>query len=120
MYENLNLWSSPGLFDPASDPRPPEVRLHVHIGFGWMAQLNEMIGDPEYTIGRPRQLFTGSEAREVKPIGQRQAVTLLRYRRVNPPDGNIVGFFSPCVFLIAIFLIAACARFTWATGLKCL
>ena len=38
---------------------------------GWMAQLNEMIGDPEYKIGRPRQLFTGSVAREVKPISQR-------------------------------------------------
>jgi hypothetical protein len=26
---------------------------------GWIAQLNEMIGDPEYKIGRPRQLFRG-------------------------------------------------------------
>ena len=32
---------------------------------GWMAQLNEMIGDPEYKIGRPRQLFTGSPRRNV-------------------------------------------------------
>ncbi|MBC7444927.1 MAG: citrate (Si)-synthase [Polaromonas sp.] len=38
---------------------------------GWMAQLNEMIGDPEYKIGRPRQLFVGSEPREVKPMAQR-------------------------------------------------
>lgn len=38
---------------------------------GWIAQLNEMIGDPEYKIGRPRQLFTGSVARDVKPIAQR-------------------------------------------------
>ena len=38
---------------------------------GWMAQLNEMIGDPEYKIGRPRQLFVGSEQREVKPMAQR-------------------------------------------------
>ena len=38
---------------------------------GWIAQLNEMIGDPEYKIGRPRQLFTGSVTREVKPISQR-------------------------------------------------
>ena len=28
---------------------------------GWIAQLNEMIGDPEYKIGRPRQLFTGAD-----------------------------------------------------------
>jgi citrate synthase len=38
---------------------------------GWIAQLNEMIGDPEYKIGRPRQLFTGSVKRDVKPIAQR-------------------------------------------------
>jgi citrate synthase len=38
---------------------------------GWIAQLNEMIGDPEYKIGRPRQLFTGSGRRDVLPIGQR-------------------------------------------------
>jgi citrate synthase len=38
---------------------------------GWIAQLNEMIADPEYKIGRPRQLFVGSERRAVKPIAQR-------------------------------------------------
>lgn len=38
---------------------------------GWIAQLNEMIGDPEYKIGRPRQLFTGSAKRDVKPITAR-------------------------------------------------
>ena len=38
---------------------------------GWIAQLNEMIGDPEYKIGRPRQLFTGSVQRDVKPISAR-------------------------------------------------
>ncbi|MEO3692144.1 citrate synthase [Roseateles paludis] len=38
---------------------------------GWIAQLNEMIGDPEYKIGRPRQLFVGAPARNVKPIGER-------------------------------------------------
>ena len=38
---------------------------------GWIAQLNEMIGDPEYKIGRPRQLFTGSPKRDVRPIAQR-------------------------------------------------
>ena len=38
---------------------------------GWIAQLNEMIGDPEYKIGRPRQLFNGSPARSVRPISER-------------------------------------------------
>ena len=38
---------------------------------GWIAQLNEMIGDPEYKIGRPRQLFTGAVRRDVQPIAAR-------------------------------------------------
>ena len=38
---------------------------------GWIAQLNEMISDPEYKIGRPRQLFAGSVQRNVLPIAQR-------------------------------------------------
>ena len=33
---------------------------------GWIAQLNEMIADPEYKIGRPRQLYTGPARRDVK------------------------------------------------------
>jgi len=38
---------------------------------GWIAQLNEMIADPEYKIGRPRQLFTGAVSRNVPPIAKR-------------------------------------------------
>jgi citrate synthase len=38
---------------------------------GWIAQWNEMLSDPEYKIGRPRQLFSGYPARDVKPIAQR-------------------------------------------------
>jgi citrate synthase len=38
---------------------------------GWIAQLNEMIGDPEYKIGRPRQLFVGATPRQVVPLAQR-------------------------------------------------
>jgi len=38
---------------------------------GWIAQWNEMISDPDYKIGRPRQLFTGHVTRDVKPVAQR-------------------------------------------------
>ncbi|HEY3179703.1 MAG TPA: citrate/2-methylcitrate synthase, partial [Casimicrobiaceae bacterium] len=38
---------------------------------GWIAQLNEMVSDPEYKIGRPRQLFTGSTRRSVPPLERR-------------------------------------------------
>ena len=33
---------------------------------GWIAQWNEMLSDPEYKIGRPRQLYTGHNSREYK------------------------------------------------------
>ncbi|NCV62628.1 MAG: citrate (Si)-synthase [Betaproteobacteria bacterium] len=38
---------------------------------GWIAQLNEMISDPEYNIGRPRQLFSGAAKRDVPPLAKR-------------------------------------------------
>jgi citrate synthase len=38
---------------------------------GWIAQLNEMVSDPEYKIGRPRQLYTGATRRSVKPLSER-------------------------------------------------
>ncbi len=38
---------------------------------GWIAQLNEMIGDPEYKIGRPRQLYSGATRRDVRPLASR-------------------------------------------------
>ncbi len=38
---------------------------------GWIAQWNEMISDPEYKIGRPRQLYQGAARREVVPIDKR-------------------------------------------------
>lgn len=33
---------------------------------GWIAQWNEMLSDPNYKIGRPRQLYTGADVRDVK------------------------------------------------------
>ena len=41
---------------------------------GWIAQWTEMIADPEYKIGRPRQLFKGAQRRDVLPLDQRREV----------------------------------------------
>jgi citrate synthase len=38
---------------------------------GWIAQWQEMIADPEYKIGRPRQLYKGATRREVRPLEAR-------------------------------------------------
>ena len=39
---------------------------------GWIAQWNEMLGDKEAKIGRPRQLFTGPARRDFVPMGNRK------------------------------------------------
>jgi citrate synthase len=39
---------------------------------GWIAQWNELIGDVDQKIGRPRQLFTGPTRREFVPVEKRK------------------------------------------------
>ncbi len=39
---------------------------------GWIAQWNEMIGDDDQKIGRPRQLYEGAKPRDVKRAGARR------------------------------------------------
>jgi len=38
---------------------------------GWVAQWNEMVGDPTQKIGRPRQLYTGATKRAYVPLHAR-------------------------------------------------
>ena len=38
---------------------------------GWIAQWQEMIADPEYKIGRPRQLYDGAPRRDLVPMDKR-------------------------------------------------
>jgi citrate synthase len=38
---------------------------------GWIAQWKEMIADPQKKIGRPRQLYHGSPARDYVPLSKR-------------------------------------------------
>ncbi len=39
---------------------------------GWISHWNEMMQDPESRIGRPRQLYVGSAARDYQPIDLRE------------------------------------------------
>jgi citrate synthase len=39
---------------------------------GWIAQWNEMLGDADAKIGRPRQLFTGAARRDFVPMNKRK------------------------------------------------
>jgi citrate synthase len=38
---------------------------------GWIAHWNEMIGEPDQKIGRPRQLYTGATRRDVPNLAKR-------------------------------------------------
>ena len=38
---------------------------------GWIAQWKEMREDPKRAIGRPRQIYTGSSARDYVPLAKR-------------------------------------------------
>ncbi|MGB1088791.1 MAG: citrate/2-methylcitrate synthase, partial [Alphaproteobacteria bacterium] len=38
---------------------------------GWIAQWNEMVGDPSQKIGRPRQLYTGADQRDYQDVAGR-------------------------------------------------
>jgi citrate synthase len=38
---------------------------------GWVAHWNEMIADPDYKIGRPRQLYTGKTSRSYTKLENR-------------------------------------------------
>jgi citrate synthase len=38
---------------------------------GWLAQWQEMVGDPEQKIARPRQIYTGPAKRDFVPMGKR-------------------------------------------------
>jgi citrate synthase len=38
---------------------------------GWVTHWREMLSDPEYRIGRPRQLYIGEDRRDYVPLGKR-------------------------------------------------
>jgi citrate synthase len=38
---------------------------------GWVSQWNEMVGDAEQKIGRPRQLYRGAAKRDYVPVEKR-------------------------------------------------
>jgi citrate synthase len=66
LYPNVDFYS--GLVQKALGIPVPLFTAIFALArtVGWIAQLNEMIADPEYKIGRPRQLYVGSARRDIK------------------------------------------------------
>lgn len=71
LYPNVDFYS--GIIYKAMNipPQMFTVLFAIARTIGWVAQWKEMIEDPAQKIGRPRQLYTGSEARKYKPLNAR-------------------------------------------------
>ena len=73
LYPNVDFYS--GIIYQAMGFKPSmfTVLFTIPRTVGWLAQWDEMMGDPEQKIARPRQIYTGHEIQhmpaERKPIG---------------------------------------------------
>ncbi|MBX3695853.1 MAG: citrate synthase [Steroidobacteraceae bacterium] len=71
LYPNVDFYSGI-IYSALGIPRSMfTVMFAVARTAGWVAHWQEMISDPGYKIGRPRQLYTGPARREYAPITER-------------------------------------------------
>jgi len=73
LYPNVDFYS--GIIYQALGFKPEmfTVLFAIPRTVGWLAQWEEMLQDPEQKIARPRQIYTGHDAREFVPIEKRAA-----------------------------------------------
>jgi citrate synthase len=71
LYPNVDFYT--GLIYKALGFPPRMFTVLFALGRlpGWIAQWREMINDPANKIGRPRQLYTGVQARDFVPLRSR-------------------------------------------------
>ncbi len=71
LYPNVDFYS--GLIYQAMGYPTDYFTVLFAVGRlpGWLAQWEEMLEDKDQKIARPRQIYTGIEIRDFKPIGQR-------------------------------------------------
>ena len=71
LYPNVDFYSGITLKAMGFPVSMFTVLFAVARTVGWISQWKEMIQDPSYKIGRPRQLYTGAPVREYVPVGKR-------------------------------------------------
>jgi citrate synthase len=71
LYPNVDFYS--GIIYQAMGFSPDEftVLFGIPRTVGWLAQWQEMLGDPEQKIARPRQVYTGAAERNFVPMRNR-------------------------------------------------
>ena len=72
LYPNVDFYSGIILKAMGFPTSMFTVLFAIARTVGWIAQWTEMIEDADTKIGRPRQLFTGSDLRHYVDIGQRR------------------------------------------------
>jgi len=71
LYPNVDFYSGIVLRALGIPTNMFTVIFAVARTIGWVSQWNEMIADPEYKIGRPRQLYRGAVRRDFVPVAKR-------------------------------------------------
>lgn len=71
LYPNIDFYSGITLKALGFPTTMFTVLFSLARTVGWIAQWKEMIEDPKQRIGRPRQLYTGSDVREYVPLDKR-------------------------------------------------
>jgi len=72
LYPNVDFYSGIILSALGIPTRMFTVLFALARSAGWIAQWMEMMGDPEFRIGRPRQLYIGQAVRDYVPIEERK------------------------------------------------
>jgi len=76
LYPNVDFYSGIIYQAMGFDPAMFTVLFAIPRTVGWLAQWQEMIQDPEQKISRPRQVYTGYDARKVVPLAERAPLTM--------------------------------------------
>jgi citrate synthase len=71
LYPNVDFYSGITLRALGFPAEMFTVLFAVARTVGWISQWKEMIEDPAFKIGRPRQLYTGAALRPYVPVEQR-------------------------------------------------
>ncbi|MFI0397604.1 MAG: citrate synthase [Thiolinea sp.] len=71
LYPNVDFYSGVIFLSMGIPVAMFTVMFALARTVGWISQWNEMMGDEESRIGRPRQLYVGSERRDYVPVAKR-------------------------------------------------
>ncbi|ADE12065.1 citrate synthase [Sideroxydans lithotrophicus] len=71
LYPNVDFYSGIVLRAIGIPTNMFTVIFAVARTIGWVSQWNEMVGDAEQKIGRPRQLYRGATRRDFVPLAKR-------------------------------------------------